>query len=65
MAPRPMKVLWGAWDRTDDGWFSAFKQYWICDANGHDAGPDEERCRRCGARRVKLTVRYPGVKGTN
>ena len=62
-----MKPLWGSWDRTEDGVISRFFQWWVCDDKtiGHAAGPNDERCKRCGARRVRLTVVYPGVKGQN
>jgi hypothetical protein len=57
-----MKPIWGAW-RNEGGIWSRFRQWWVCDHRGHDAGPDEEQCKRCGARRVRLTSVYPGVKG--
>ncbi len=62
-----MNTIWGPWQKTEDGIVSRFRQWWTCDNPliGHDATIEDERCKRCGARRSKTITVYPGIKGSN
>jgi hypothetical protein len=60
-----MKTIWGPWQDTEDGIRSRLRQWWTCDqptkGANHKAGPEDERCTHCGARRSKLKA-YPGIQ---